>query len=377
MKKRILLTGLLAASALSTSFISHAEDNAYGIDKRFYGAFQATYNYFDSDSGLQDQPGYSISLGKPIFSWLDLELQAFAANAKDAANNDIDYQGYGLAARLFPGRYTMPFYGLIGYSVGDDQSLTANGDTDFIDLGVGYVHAFTEHGTSIRTEYRARRSQTDGIDSEPVNHLVSLGIEIPFGAAKPLNQTIEGKQNYRNVTVSQRPATSDWTSNTPCADADFDGVCDFGDQCPNTPVGVVVDGTGCAAKQAAAAPITADKPMVLEGVEFEFDSAELTTTSYPILDRAAETLHAYAGLPVEVAGHTDSKGSFSYNLNLSTLRAQAVYDYLLSKGISSHRLSYKGYGESTPIADNQNADGSDNEEGRARNRRVELRAEEQ
>jgi OOP family OmpA-OmpF porin len=372
---RTLLTGLLAATALSTTLVSHADDHGHGIDKRFYGAFQANYNYFDSDSNLQDQEGYTISLGKPIFSWLDLELQAFRAEAKDSGGNKLDYQGYGLAARLFPGRYTMPFYGLVAYSIGDDESLS-NDDSDFIDLGVGYVHAFTEHGSSIRTEYRARRSQADGTDSEPVNHVVSLGIEIPFGAAKPLNPTLDGQQNYRNVKVAQRPATSDWTSNVPCADADFDGVCDFGDQCANTPVGVEVDGKGCTPSGPAAAPITAEAPMILEGVEFEFDSAELTTTSYPILDRAAETLHAYAGVPVEVAGHTDGKGSFSYNLNLSTLRAQAVYEYLLSKGISSQRLSYQGYGESDPIADNSNADGSDNTEGRARNRRVELRAAE-
>ncbi|MDD9894037.1 MAG: OmpA family protein, partial [Gammaproteobacteria bacterium] len=64
-----------------------------------------------------------------------------------------------------------------------------------------------------------------------------------------------------------------------------------------------------------------------------------------------------------------------YNLNLSTLRAKAVKEYLGSKGVSAHRLSFKGYGESDPIADNQNADGSDNPEGRARNRRVELRAQ--
>ena len=206
--------------------------------------------------------------------------------------------------------------------------------------------------------------------------MVSLGLEIPFGSAKPLNQTINGQPNYHNTKVAQRPATADWTSNGPCLDADFDGVCDFGDQCPSTPVGVEANSQGCTPEQPIALPAELAKgPMVLEGVEFEFDSDELTATSMPILDRAAETLRAYPGIPVEIAGHTDSKGSYTYNLNLSNLRAQAVYRYLINKNISPSRLNYKGYGESAPIADNSLADGSDNPEGRARNRRVELRAQ--
>lgn len=362
---------------MSLSAQADEQSQKTGLDKRVYVAAQASYNYLDSDSGLQDSSGYTLSIGKPIFSWLDLELQAFTVDTENAANTKADYEGYGLAARLYPGRYVMPFYAVLAYSEGDDQSQGATGDTSFIDLGVGYTHVLTQHGTSIRTEYRARRSEIDGLSIEPVNHLVSLGLEIPFGGAKPLNARKEGVPTYRNTTVSQRLASGDWESGAPCADADYDGVCDFGDQCPNTPVGVVATGLGCTPngpKTAAPLPST---PMVLEGVEFEFNSDELTTASRPILDRAAETLRAHPGIPVEVAGHTDSKGSFTYNFNLSTLRAKTVYKYLVDKGVSAHRLSFKGYGESDPIADNQNADGSDNPEGRARNRRVELRAEQQ
>lgn len=376
MNKPNIKASILALTTLTASFGAIA-DGDFGNDKRFYVAAQATYNYFDSDSNLVDKEGITLSIGKPIFSWLDLELQAFNVDAADAADNEIDYQGYGLATRLYPGRYTMPFYAVLGYSVGDDGTLGATEDASFIDLGVGYTHAFTQHGSSIRAEYRARRTDVDGINIEPVNHIVALGLEIPFGASKPLNQSKQGTPNYRNVEVAQRPATASWDNQTPCADADFDGVCDFGDQCPNTPVGIEADGLGCSPSTPAApeAKPLPTEPMVLEGVEFEFNSDTLTTASMPILDRAAETLRAHRGVPVEVAGHTDSKGSFTYNLNLSTLRAKAVKEYLVSKGVSAHRLSFKGYGESDPIADNQNADGSDNPEGRARNRRVELRAQ--
>ena len=69
---------------------------------------------------------------------------------------------------------------------------------------------------------------------------------------------------------------------------------------------------------------------------------------------------------IEIGGHTDSKGSDSYNLRLSENRAKAVYDYLILKGISEKRLQYKGYGKNKPI------DTNDTEEGRANNRRVEF-----
>jgi outer membrane protein OmpA-like peptidoglycan-associated protein len=69
---------------------------------------------------------------------------------------------------------------------------------------------------------------------------------------------------------------------------------------------------------------------------------------------------------IEIAGHTDSRGSEDYNRRLSQGRTQAVVDYLISQGIAPHRLRAVGYGESRPI------DTNDTEEGRAKNRRVEF-----
>ncbi|MBT8072380.1 MAG: OmpA family protein, partial [Xanthomonadales bacterium] len=73
------------------------------------------------------------------------------------------------------------------------------------------------------------------------------------------------------------------------------------------------------------------------------------------------------GTKVEVAGHTDSQGSAEYNLGLSERRAQAVADYLIANGANAGNITVKGYGESNPVADNGT------KEGRAANRRVELR----
>ncbi len=120
-------------------------------------------------------------------------------------------------------------------------------------------------------------------------------------------------------------------------------------------------------------PKPAPKPMVvkpeviaLDGVFFESNSANLTASSTATLDKAVEALKKRADVKVEVAAHTDSGGKASYNEHLSGLRAQAVRGYLVSHGIDATRLTAKGYGEASPIADNAT------KEGRAKNRRVEL-----
>lgn len=140
-------------------------------------------------------------------------------------------------------------------------------------------------------------------------------------------------------------------------DSDGDGVVDALDQCPDSPRGDKVDARGC----------TLASTIILRGVNFDNDSAEIRADARPILDEAVATLKRYPQLKVEVAGHTDSRASEAYNLDLSQRRAQAVMDYFVQMGIEAGRLSAKGYGESQPIADNATV------EGRAANRRVELR----
>ena len=76
---------------------------------------------------------------------------------------------------------------------------------------------------------------------------------------------------------------------------------------------------------------------------------------------------------VEIGAHTDSIGDTEYNTQLSQDRANSVINYLISKGISPERLVAKGYGAEHPVAPNKNPDGSDNPEGREKNRRTEFR----
>ena len=145
-------------------------------------------------------------------------------------------------------------------------------------------------------------------------------------------------------------------------DEDLDGVPNGADACPDTPRGVQVYRDGCPLPL----PV-AEEPVVLEGVAFELDSAELTPESYPVLERTAAQLAQWAGGRIEIAGHTDSSGDADHNQELSRQRAEAIRDYLRSRGVNDDILVVRGFGGSQPIADNSTP------EGRAQNRRVTLR----
>jgi outer membrane protein OmpA-like peptidoglycan-associated protein len=101
-------------------------------------------------------------------------------------------------------------------------------------------------------------------------------------------------------------------------------------------------------------------------VTFAFDKAEVQPQFYPVLDNVASTLQQYNQTIIEVAGHTDSVGTDSYNQQLSQQRAEAVANYLNSRGIMRDRMITVGAGETHPIASN------DTDAGRAENRRVEI-----
>ncbi|CAN5312223.1 hypothetical protein BH10PSE1_BH10PSE1_00060 [soil metagenome] len=106
-------------------------------------------------------------------------------------------------------------------------------------------------------------------------------------------------------------------------------------------------------------------------VLFAFDRAELSPGATQQLSRTAALIQAGGASPVVVRGYTDAKGEDAYNLDLSRRRAQAVVNWLSTTGaIDAPRLTAEGLGEADPVAPNASADGADNPEGRARNRRV-------
>ncbi|MEM8894348.1 MAG: OmpA family protein, partial [Bacteroidota bacterium] len=114
------------------------------------------------------------------------------------------------------------------------------------------------------------------------------------------------------------------------------------------------------------APLEVGQTIRINNIFFELDKSELRQESFEELNLLVRILENNPDIRIELGGHTDSQGSDSYNLQLSTDRAASVRTYLSEKGISTDRLVSKGYGEGKPVASN------DTQEGQALNRRVEF-----
>ena len=182
--------------------------------------------------------------------------------------------------------------------------------------------------------------KTIGIARADEPTLESLGGPYDGGARCPAEQEVP-----QIVSIPQK------------TDGDKDGVDDFNDLCPDTPFGTKVDAVGCSHREV----------VVLKDVNFAFNKTDLTENSKGILDNAARILRANPAVTVEIAGHTDNVGTPEYNIRLSQGRAASVVNYLASQGVAVNRMKPKGYGLTQPKTTNDTA------EGRAINRRTELR----
>ncbi|MGF6285127.1 OmpA family protein [Pseudomonas silensiensis] len=155
-------------------------------------------------------------------------------------------------------------------------------------------------------------------------------------------------------------------------DEDDDGVFDRRDRCPDTPANTPVEHHGCPLPQYPASvkpePVQSEVITLSDAgdVLFAFNQSELTPAAQSKLDSLMPKLQSDDVVSIKVIGHTDSVGSDTYNQALSERRASSVAAYLLSQGLAPNKLTSEGKGQSQPVADNET------EEGRAKNRRVEL-----
>jgi outer membrane protein OmpA-like peptidoglycan-associated protein len=108
-------------------------------------------------------------------------------------------------------------------------------------------------------------------------------------------------------------------------------------------------------------------------VLFDFDKYDLRPEAANSLREVGEVAKSYGNSPVLIEGHTDSKGTHPYNMKLSENRATSVKNWLVQNaGVSASRITTRGFGETKPVAPNTNPNGTDNPEGRQKNRRVEI-----
>ncbi len=134
-------------------------------------------------------------------------------------------------------------------------------------------------------------------------------------------------------------------------DSDQDGVLDYHDKCPTTPVCATVDGKGC---------------WMLPVVRFDSNQFNIASGHFNSLDRVVRVLQNNPDVKLLISGHTDNRRDEAYNMALSLRRADAVKNYMSRKGIAKDRLLTEGHGFAEPVASNETA------EGRAMNRRAVL-----
>ena len=296
---------------------------------------------------------------------------------------DVKLNGGGItliAGPFFEQRILARFFGIIGFGViqrQDHPQLAESDSTIFGDAGLGYMHPLELFGydLNLRAEARYRYDvqqppRPAGTPAQFEDIIINLGLQIPLFRGEPVAET-----------------TAEPVAVVPAAygDADNDGVIDERDQCPDTPANSLVNNVGCTPEAVPApAPVstapafdTSEQPtletakagdiIVLSGVTFEFNRAVLQSNARIILDGVAKQLLARPELKIEIGGHTDSKGSETYNQRLSDQRAESVKVYLEQQGVETQRLSSQGYGESQPV------DSNETDAGRERNRRVEMK----
>jgi outer membrane protein OmpA-like peptidoglycan-associated protein/tetratricopeptide (TPR) repeat protein len=115
-----------------------------------------------------------------------------------------------------------------------------------------------------------------------------------------------------------------------------------------------------------------NEKFVISKVLYDYRSSEINEAAGLELDKLVLILKKNKNIGVELSSHTDSKGSESYNMELSQKRADKAVEYVVSKGIDKNKIKPKGYGETMPVAPNELPNGKDNPEGRAKNRRTEF-----
>lgn len=147
-----------------------------------------------------------------------------------------------------------------------------------------------------------------------------------------------------------------------CPDGDGDGVADIDDKCPT--VAGIKENKGCPAVKEETLKVFTQ---ALTGILFETGKDIIKPVSFPILNNVVDIMKANPEYILEINGHTDNVGDDAKNLDLSNRRAISVKKYLSDKGVDPARLLPKGFGETTPVADNATA------AGRTKNRRVEFK----
>lgn len=312
----------------------------------FGGFLESPDSTRNVDSGLGAAYGYGRSWGATR-AW---ELRLFGGTRETGVKGATDFYHYGAGVDLFQyfgdtaGGHPFALLGL-GAILNDVDPDDQDGASGYASAALGWRGAPLQGwGLRPRFELRATYDTFDAGDgSGQMDFLLGAALEIPAERI-----VIQEKLVEKTVEVVREVAPPD---------LDGDGIPDAADQCPDTVPGAKVEIDGCVRKA---------QVVVLPNIEFALDKAELTPAGREVLEKVVRFMNDQPEITLDVWGHTDWTGSAVYNLGLSQRRAAAAVQYLIERGIAPGRVKSAGFGESRPLASNET------EEGRERNRRVEL-----
>jgi OOP family OmpA-OmpF porin len=313
-------------------------------EARSYLSLDYNEIFHNGNRASQNGRGGGLSFGLALAEHWGLETSAFynGYGTNNARTSDWNEYGAKLDGLFFYQRKRIfsPYFGVGVGGIRSNERVSNQSSTDpFVDVGLG---AFTYFGIgpqdfAVRADARYRWLDTHSINgvgnvSEPV---VKVSLVLPLGAravaAAPVVAAREEpirEPEPAPVRARQEPVVE-------------------------------------------SAPAATVNTHVYEAVHFNYKDTDLTSPSKSTLDQAASEIKDLAkksAVKVEVDGHTDNVGSDSYNQRLSERRAKIVTQYLTKKGVDGKTITTKAYGESQPAKSN------DTEEGRAYNRRVEVKA---
>lgn len=346
-----------------------------------YFGILGAYSMPDSARQLEDGIGGRLLLGLPVNPYLSTELTGFVTRADHDYDSGSDHlSGVGLDLNIKLGNGALSPFLLLGGGAHFDEIPGEDESSSYANAGGGLL---LDLGGSRNTVLRLEGRRIAVFNADVVagrdrvyDTQVGLGAQFdlseqappprPLPTAPPpvLDSDGDGVPDERDLCPGTLAGTAVDARGCalPAPDSDGDGVPDATDACPDTPRGLQVDARGCAIKA---------QVLVLRDVNFEFNKSTLTGDARTTLDGIAAGLRGQPTMEVRIEGHTDALGADVYNLRLSRARAEAVRTYLMQRGVATKRMRAEGLGESQPVADNGT------EEGRAMNRRVELKVDKQ
>ncbi len=332
--------------ALSLPF---AVATANGEAGQFYVAPGLQWMEFDNTTNLDNDTGYFFGLGYDFTDRWSAEFSVFDLDPELPNGTKVEIDHWKVNAFY---NFDTEIAGFTPFVVGGVGNTRFESDNEMtFDYGAGLKIEITknlEWRTAVRNYNPMDR------DHEDSDFGVDTALVFRFGGSSSSPQAAARPSTPRAPSA---PATAPATTPT-IADADGDGVADSADRCPETPRNYAVDSSGC--------PIPVEEVARVElEVLFDFDKSDVKPQYFSEIKEVTDFMAQYPDVIVELEGHTDSRGTEAYNLDLSERRAAAVRQVMISEfGVAGSRITSRGFGESQPIASN------DTDAGRADNRRV-------